>query len=454
MAKFNFFLKTPLKPATIKEVAEIAGHATDKEIEAIIKANKVYNKEMAGEETLIYLFVSYNGKRVKLSTGEKIKPLNWDEEKQRPKRDNKLLIRLNDLERIATDVLSEELRSGVIPTEEQLRNKIKVATLPVEAREGLISDYLKYLEDVKGEIAPQTIKVKTQLYNYLLKYQGIKKVTVGYESVNDDFYKRFTEFLRTAFESESLKIKKSALNNNTAGKQIAHLKAFMRYALKKGWTNNAAFKDFKVTTNFVDSVHLTKEELLKLYELDLSDRPELDNSRDLFLLGCTTGLRYSDFSQIKPENFQTINRTEHIRIVTQKTKDTVSIPLHPFVKAILKKRRGKLPQSIQSQPLNRNLKTIGKLAEIDETVMVTTFVGTQKVQKSVPKYELIVSHTGRRTFATNLYFDKVPAMLIMKITGHKSESSFLKYIKITDANLSKEILKTSFFEMKPKLKIA
>ncbi len=404
MAKFNFFLKEPLKPATVKAVAETNPKATDKEIEAITRANKVYNKEMADKETLIYLFVSYNGKRLKLSTGEKIKPINWDEEKQRPKRDNKLLIRLNDLERIASDILSEELRRGVIPTEEQLKNKIKIATLPVEAREGVISDYAKYLEDIKGEIAPQTIKVKEQLSNYLSKYQGIKKVTVTYEAMNDEFYKRFTEFLRTPYKD----IKKSALNNNTAGKQIAHLKAFMKYAFKKGWTDNAAFKDFKVTTNFVDAVHLTKEELVKIYELDLSDRPELDNSRDLFLLGCTTGLRYSDFSQIKPENFQNLNGIDHIRITTQKTKDTVSIPLHPYVRAILAKRQGKLPQTIQSQPLNRNLKTIGKLAKIEEPIFHTSYIGTQKIQVSVPKYDLLVSHTGRRTFATNLYFDKYP----------------------------------------------
>jgi integrase len=450
MAKFNFFLKSPLKPETAHEVAQTTGNTANSEIQAIIKANKAYNKEIAGQETLINLFVSYNDKRMKVFTGEKIKPINWDKEKQRPKRDNKLMIRLNELEAIATDILTSELRKGVIPTEEQLRDKIKVAMLPVEAREGLISDYLKYLVDVEGEIAPQTIKVKKQLYNYLQKYQGIKKVTVGYEGINDDFYKRFTEFLRTPYES----IEKSALNNNTAGKQIAHLKAFMRYAVKQGWTDNGAFKDFKVTTSFVDAIHLSKEELLKLYALDLSKRPELANSRDLFILGCTTGLRYSDFSQIKPENFQKINGNEYIRIVMQKTKDTVSIPLHPFVKQILKKRQGKLPQSIQSQPLNRNLKELGKLAGIDEAILHTTYIGTEKVQQTVPKYELLVSHTGRRTFATNLYFDKVPAMLIMKITGHKSESSFLKYIKITDANLVQEIVKTSFFEMKPKLKVA
>jgi integrase len=176
-----------------------------------------------------------------------------------------------------------------------------------------------------------------------------------------------------------------------------------------------------------ESIALTEEELDSLAALNLKDRPALEKVRDLFLVGCHTGCRFSDISQIIPENIS----GGFIRIRQHKTGQRVVIPLHANVTALIEKYRGVLPTPISNQKFNFELKKIAEMAEINDRTHKAITRGGVRVSKSFQRWELVTTHTARRTFATNLYKSGFPSISIMAITGHRTEAAFLKYIKVT-----------------------
>ncbi|MBK8826580.1 MAG: integrase catalytic domain-containing protein [Saprospiraceae bacterium] len=165
-----------------------------------------------------------------------------------------------------------------------------------------------------------------------------------------------------------------------------------------------------------------------IYDLDLSMKPNLDRARDIFLTGSYTGLRFSDYSRIKPEH---INK-QFIQIIPIKTKDNVNIPLRPELSTILTKWDFTIPK-MTSQELGRYIKEIGKLSGIVANVEITETKGNQTIITTKPKNQMITSHTARRSFATNMFYDGMNPIDIMKITGHKKLDTFQKYI-VSDPN--------------------
>jgi integrase len=137
---------------------------------------------------------------------------------------------------------------------------------------------------------------------------------------------------------------------------------------------------------------------------------------------------FSDYSILKPEQI----RDGFIETKQVKTGDSVVIPIHPTVEKILKKYGGKLPPSLSNQKTNDHLKELGKLLpSLQKTTTKTFTKGGVKVTETYHKWELVSSHTARRSFATNEYLAGMQTVTIMAITGHRSEKSFLGYIKLT-----------------------
>lgn len=120
-----------------------------------------------------------------------------------------------------------------------------------------------------------------------------------------------------------------------------------------------------------------------------------------------------------------------IEIKQYKTKDKVVIPLHPMVGTILNKYHGNLPNNISNQKFNDYIKEACKIAGINESVSKSITKGGINRSKNYKKWELVSSHTARRSFATNLYKSGFPTISIMAITGHKTEKAFLTYIRVT-----------------------
>jgi integrase len=169
---------------------------------------------------------------------------------------------------------------------------------------------------------------------------------------------------------------------------------------------------------------------------------QLERIRDLFIIACFTGLRFSDFSELKRENIIEGNK---IKIRTNKTDELVMIPLHKLVREILSKYSNEIPKALSNAKMNLNLKHLGVLAKINDMVEVSITKGGKLVKNSVKKSSLICTHTARRSFATNLYLAGIPSITIMKITGHQTEKSFLRYIRISQEENANKLLDHPFF---------
>lgn len=219
----------------------------------------------------------------------------------------------------------------------------------------------------------------------------------------------------------------------------------MNEAVDRKLTNNLQFKNkrFKTVEEPTETIYLTEAEISRLFNLDLFSNSRLEKVRDLFIIGCYTGLRFSDLVQLRNEN---ISREGNlVRIRTQKTGEVIIVPLKSYVREILKKYNGVPPQVISNQKMNDYLKELGKLAEIDESIIVTSTKGGVRQSETFKKWELITTHTARRSFATNAYLQNVPTISIMKITGHRTEKSFLKYIKISQEDNANKLIHHPFF---------
>lgn len=160
----------------------------------------------------------------------------------------------------------------------------------------------------------------------------------------------------------------------------------------------------------------------------IDSKSTMEVSRDLFVIGCWTGLRRADLNRINEAIFDFNKNT--LSIQTQKTKAMVMIPLHPYVRELYAKYNGQFPRLVDKSKSNSHLKELGRLAGLNDVVQQTQTVKGETVQKKYLKYQCIGFHTARRSFATNLYRKKMPTLAIMSMTGHTSEANFLKYIKI------------------------
>jgi integrase len=207
-----------------------------------------------------------------------------------------------------------------------------------------------------------------------------------------------------------------------------------------GLNANLSFRNkrFKVLTETVHKIYLSETELIEIYNLNLSGDKRLERVRDLFLVGCWTGLRFGDLVNIAPENVV----GNKISIKTQKTGEVVVIPLHWMVKSIMKRYAdypNSLPPAISNTKMNKYLKEIASQVPcLQEKVRVSITKGGRLITETKSKWEMVSTHTCRRSFATILYLEGISSLTIMKLTSHKSEKVFLSYLKASaedNANL-------------------
>ena len=257
----------------------------------------------------------------------------------------------------------------------------------------------------------QTAKVLRAFESDFVTYK------VNFDRIDLDFYADLLDYCN--------EVRMYSVNNT--GKHIKNLKTVMREALEEKLTTNTAClsKRFKVITEEVFNVYLEDHELNALFNADLGGHQEI--VRDLFIIGCNTALRISDFNRISRHK---ITPDHCLKIKTQKTSKTVEIPLNQMLYDTLLKYDFE-PPTIEEQTFNKLIKEICEKVGINSIQTYEKIKGGKKVTISKPKFEMIASHTGRRTFATKCYNDGLDTITIMAMTGHKSEKSFMKYIKAT-----------------------
>jgi integrase len=192
---------------------------------------------------------------------------------------------------------------------------------------------------------------------------------------------------------------------------------------------------FKTMEEQADAIYLTMHEIDRIYEIDLSRDLKLQQHRDLFVLGCYTGLRFSDFSIIRTEDI----RNNMLYKKQVKSNHWVIIPLRSYAESILKNKFKRGIPKISNTEFNNSLKLIGKLAGLDNPIKFSHKKGNRHIVVCKPKYEWITSHTCRRSFCTNEFLAGTPVELIMKISGHKNLKDFYKYIKISPEEAAEKI---------------
>lgn len=244
---------------------------------------------------------------------------------------------------------------------------------------------------------------------------SIRKKDFKFGEVNIVFYNNFVAFLQAENYSQ-----------NNIGKHIKMLKTFLTEASRQHYPVDPCFKDFKVFREEVDTIALDEAELQQIKDKDLSHTPHLDRVRDWFLLLCWTGCRFSDLEKIGKTDI----KDGLITFRQQKTNNKVVIPLHPVVLEILEKYEYDMPEPITNQRFNEYIKNVCELAGIDGLETLTITRGGKLTTETYKKWELVSSHTGRRSFCTNMYKRGLPTIMIMSISGHRTEKSFLSYIKV------------------------
>jgi len=258
------------------------------------------------------------------------------------------------------------------------------------------------------------------------EYQG--KVDYLFSEINEQFYNEFVEYL-TQKEYVIKKKRGEDVNEthrytlNSVGKYIRALKVMIAEAKNA----DADISSFYVFNEDVDNVYLNETELQQLKAFDFSKFPHLDRVRDWFLILAWTGSRFSDLDKIGKADI----KDNTVTFRQKKTNTSVTIPLHPVVNEILLKYNFKMPEVISNQKFNNYIKDVCKLAQIDCNETFTRTVGGKLVTEMKPKYDLVSSHTCRRSFCTNMYLQGLDTLMIRSISGHKTEKSFLKYIKVS-----------------------
>ena len=287
---------------------------------------------------------------------------------------------------------------------------------------------------INGEIknrgkdkSKSSLKTYHAVTKHLKDFQQEAKYPITFENINLDFFYKYTSYLDS----------KLGLAPNTIAKDISIIKVFMGEAVDLRNTTNNEFRHKKFSYSEVesDAVYISEKELDKLYRFDFTGNKKLENVRDLFVFGAWVGLRFSDFSNIKPENIVQIDSEYFIKMITQKTKELVIIPCSPVVLDIFKKyehNRNRLPHTISNQKFNDYIKEVCRIAEFTEK-------GRLADDTNLELWQCISSHTARRSFATNYYLQGFPVIDLMKITGHKTEKAFMKYIRVTKLDAAKRL---------------
>ncbi|MER2996158.1 site-specific integrase [Pontibacter populi] len=364
---------------------------------------------------------------VKLSTGKKIVAKYWDSEGQRIKPSYTGATELNSWLTTKKSAADKLLLLAGINNEELTSTRIKEIVRPLFVGSSIVEDsalsvwdvYEIFIETRSTQMVNSTIqKYKTNL-SHLKEFSKEYKYPITFETLDHKFLERFVTYL----------IKEKKHINNTIEKSVTILKTFLNWATDHEYNTKLAFRKFKHVKEQVDIVYLTDDELQRLYKLDLTGKEALQKVRDVFCFGCYTGQRFSDIAKISREQI----KGNTWNVITKKTKDIIEVPLNRYALEILEKYKGdeKPLPVISNQRTNEHLKTICKDAKIDELIPVTKFRGAEKIEGVKSKYDLIGTHTARRTFVT-LWLEKGGRPeTCMEITGHKNYKDFKKYIKIT-----------------------
>lgn len=415
-----------------------------------IKRNIIFTLErrkkngvLITENVPIRMRVNFASKRIEFTTGYRIDSAKWDTDKQRVKNgcSNKLKQSASEINASLLEYYTE-IQSifkrfeveDVMPTPEQIKEAFNALHKPVSEepkpkKEALPCDFFQVFDDFVEDCGRQnnwtdsTFEKFAAVKNHLTNFrEGLTFEFFDERGLND-----YVGYLRDVKE----------MRNTTIGKQLSFLKWFLRWAFKKGVHQNNAYDSYKPKLKSTQKkiIFLTWDELNRLREFKIpSNKQALERVRDAFLFQCFTGLRYSDVFNLRRSDI----KGDHIEVTTVKTSDSLIIELNNHSKAILDKYKDvafendKVLPVITNQKMNDYLKELAEMAGIDEPVRQTYYKGNERIDDVTPKYALLGTHAGRRTFICNALALGIPPQVVMKWTGHSDYKAMKPYIDIAD----------------------
>ena len=394
------------------------------------------------ENVPIRMRVNFASKRIEFTTGYRIDAAKWDADKQRVKNgcSNKLKQSASEINASLLGYYTEVQEifkkfevEEIMPTPEQIKEAFNALHKPIEEevkpRKSTPNAFYKVFDEFVRDCGRQndwtdsTYEKFAAVKNHLMNFRdGLTFDFFDEKGLND-----YVTYLRDVKE----------MRNSTIGKQLSFLKWFLRWAFKKGVHQNNAYDSYKPKLKSTQKkiIFLTWEELNKLREFEIpAAKQALDRVRDVFLFQCFTGLRYSDVFNLRRSDI----KGDHIEVTTVKTSDSLIIELNNHSKAILDKYKDvafeddKVLPVITNQKMNDYLKELAELAGIDEPVRQTYYRGNERIDEVTPKYALLGTHAGRRTFICNALALGIPPQVVMKWTGHSDYKAMKPYIDIAD----------------------
>lgn len=389
------------------------------------KSNK--NKD---NQAPVFYSLTFNSKRIRKKVkGVSCEESYWNKKHQRIKSPlksknynyhieyNKII---DSLENKAKELFRYMLLNNIEPTKDYIIDKLESGE-NIKLSFEFESCFKEFLNQNRNSKAERTITGYNTALNYLMEFEKHTGYALRFETINHDFFEKIMNY---SFEVKEIK-------NNYFSRIITVVKTFMTWSFDREYHNNLTYKKFKLTENEIEVIYLTMEELLLLYNHKF-DSNRLEHVKDTYCFGCFTGLRFSDIKQLKPSYIF----ENHIKINIQKTKSIDhKIPLNKYSKELLQKYKNTIYEPlpvISSQKFNKYLKECCKNVGIDTATTITRYVGQKRIDKTLPKHELITSHTARKTFITNSLVLGMKEMIVRNITGHKKEESFRKYVKIAE----------------------
>ncbi|NHM01681.1 tyrosine-type recombinase/integrase [Flavobacterium difficile] len=401
------------------------------------------------KESLLMLHFTYGSMRFKYSTGFKICFENWDSEKQRIRNKAGILDRdyinnfLSDIENEVNKECSRLISEQIPVTKEALKDRLDVFTNKtsvsnVEVREISFFEYAEiFLNEKEPIISIITLRSYKQTLSKLRSFESEKNIDLNFDSFDQAFFNSFKHYL----EVQDYK-------KNTIRKHVKNLRVILNSATNDGINSNLKFKnrDFSISSEITTEIYLNKQEIEKIKNLDLSKYQDLDRARDIFLIGLSTGQRISDYNGLTKENLVNINKHEYFRIKQKKTGKVVNCYIEPHIREMMNsKYGGEPPKKMTEQYINNYLKQIGQMAEINEPVICISTKGGKEFKETQPKYELIKTHTARRSFCTNKFKEGKRVEDIMVFSGHSTTKEFYKYIRITEEERVSNIVNEGFY---------
>lgn len=417
------------------------------------KISYLLSAPSADKPTPIFTFLSFDGRRVKVYANRSILPRQWDATERRAltrgyPRNGKLNDWLDLLAERLTTCCDTHAAAGTAPTAAELRALAETEAPaaepePVTAPGGLFwqryEEWVSYTRDA-GTV--RTAQAHATAGRHLREFADANGYAVDFDTLTPTVGDRWAAYLLNV----------AALTDNTINKHLGRLKAFMKWAGKRGYTESTALDRVSWARREPDVIALSVAELRALESLPLAPGSRLDKARAWFLLACYTGLRYSDLVSIQSQHLRpaTDKLPAHLRLTAKKTRAVVNVPLSAPALAIVNRLLAGELATLKSQPitnpvLNRFLKELGHLAGIDSPIEVIRYRGGVADVTTCPKYEKLTVHTARRTFVTLNLGKGMSAEFVMKLTGHTSYKSFQRYVNLTPQRVAEEFAK--FHEM-------